>query len=494
MSKLYFIKERKTPNELKNLTKGTECEITEEILKELYECPGFFKKSVAFVGKYTLKNHDVIYSCPKYFDDSVITNAAKGSEKDIREISEHIKLILNVLLKLENKDPNIIGDCIFSPGEKKIRKNFVQKLSLSEFILKDYLNNGLYFEEQHLTNKQSYGKISWNRTVQKVIPYINDNNVVYLKLIRKYNTKNYNTLLSLIHASVIHHAYEFIKNFGGYKNITLPDVVPISEEELGKDEFVHLIRKHMLTVYSNREIFLLRALEAWCTKSVHYDRFVFGSTSFEMIWQNVGDSVWGNDRNTDSEKPLYSFFVDRNKYKYKDFYAGGESKIDTLRIIGNKEKPDIVAIFDSKYYVPLKERYNLQNGDLNGYPSNSDISKQVGYLRLKKEQYGTKPQYSNAFLLPRISDRLIDELGLPNQMKYGNWQNNLYNISGFATRGSYSENRDTSPVLLIHVDPTQLYELYLQNDGTSVPDEDIEKIAQEYAKSEDTLKKSSNKT
>ena len=242
----------------------------------------------------------------------------------------------------------------------------------------------------------------------------------------------------------------------------------------------------MLTAYSNREIFLLRALEAWCDKSIHYHRFVFGTTAFDRIWEAVNDFVWGNDDQKDSGNPVYTFY--NSEDDDKNCYAGGESRIDTMHIVRDKA----VAIFDSKYYVPREEICSLQQTDISGYPSNADISKQVGYLRLKKEQYGDIPniRYSNAFLLPKISEKLLDKLKLPQQ----NWQDKLYHISGYATRGTYDENkniRDTSPVLMIHVDPESLYKNFLHNDP--IGDTEIEEIVIAYNDAEKSIADNNNK-
>lgn len=472
----------------------------------------FKSGTVAFVGKYTLENEDTIYSCPKYYDSSIIAAiqkerpVSKGDEQEVQDIDypsekekikKHIRQILDILRKMQKQDANLEESAIFSPDEKQEESKVIDKISLAEFILDDYMNYGLYYDDHKVTGRQSRGKISWNRTIKKTEPFLDDDEVVYMNLIRKYNFKDYNNLMTRIHASVIHYSYEFMGNFGEYMNVVQPDVELLSDDDLRKPEIANYIANRMRTVFSNREIHLFRALEAWCGNSRYYSRFIYGSTSFHVVWERVNDEVWGDKNiNKNSGNPKYHYGEWKNKgtdglgnpqyeFKEEDFYNGkGESIIDTLRIVNFDTDADslkdqyCIVVFDSKYYV-IKD---MNKQEIFGYPSNVDISKQVGYINIIKQSEIIKQTgeaeilYSNAFLLPL--DEVIKKEVIQEKLHNDNGEVSMYKVLGYVTRGSFGDQEDLDPVLLIYCDPEQLYDYYLRD--KKVEDDEIKDIAYKY--------------
>ncbi len=446
----------------------------EKLPEELNEFSGRFCKGgkLTFVGKYVLNLNNrktVVYSCPKYIDKGTFENAKNGDVTARETIISHIELILNVLIKMKN---NIDSENIFSAWNNETNESVVEKISLAEYIMEDYLNHGLYYENQRITGRQPKGRISWNRTVRKITPYIDGDDVLYMTLIRKYKINDYSQLITKIHASVICYAHELIKHFGKFKNISLPETVLIKEEDLS--QFVGLIRQYLRSSFSNRDIFLFRALEAWCDKSTrHYERLIFGTTSFERVWQNVNDRVFGNKSEKDSDNPTYYFYLENGQTD--NFQGTGNSQVDTMYIDDKK-----VAVFDSKYYVLPK------------YPPNSDIAKQIGYLDQIRKDYPDDYQYSNSFLLPSFTKKYLSGIGRENfehlASDTDDWNEKWFNISGYAVRGKFkSDNRkntsdnqidEYSHVLVIHVDPDKVYEKYLKDEKISP--KEIEDILIKY--------------
>jgi len=451
--KVYFIQEQgKLPKELDDF--------------KSYFCKG---NKLAFVGKFVSKEDKiVVYSCPKYIDKGTFEKAQNGDETARKTIISHIELILNVLRKMERKKDNVNSENIFSAWNSETNENVVEKISLAEYIMEDYLNHGLYYENQKITGRQPKGRISWNRTVRKITPYIDGDDILYMKLIRKYKINDYSQLVTKIHASAVCYAYELIKHFGKFKNISLPETVPIKEKEL--PQCVGLIRQYMRSSFSNRDIFLFRALEAWCKSTRHYERLIFGTTSFELVWQNVNDRVFGNGNKSEknSNPPTYYFFPEGKEFF--TFDGTGNSRIDTIY---KNEKN--IAVFDSKYYV------------LPNYPANADIAKQIGYLDQIKKDFDDGYNYSNSFLMPAFTKKYLD--GIKSEigsnfypLASDNWREKWFNISGYVVRGSFKScnqsNDKFPPVLVIHVDPDKVYEKYLKD--AKISPKEIEDILIKY--------------
>ena len=423
----------------------------------------FFKgKTLAFVGKCSFdEGRTVVYSCPKYMDEITVNKANLPEENAERQtaretITSHINTIINVLIKLEKDDNYIDSENVFAIGSLQDNSAVVERLSVAEFLLRDYLNHGLYYESSHITGNQSRGRISWSRTIQKTRPYISDDNVIYTDLIRKYKISDFSQFITRIHASALRYAYDLIQNTGKYKSLILPDDIDmISADDLKKT--VPIVRKYLRCAVSNRDIFLFRTLEAWCGKSKHYDNVTFGTTAFDRVWEYTNDHVFGYcNVSKNSSPPEYSFFGEEKTETYK---GAGEAKIDTLYIDDNT-----AAVFDSKYYV-IK---SVHGSKIEGYPANADISKQVGYLNEIKKAY-VKQNYCNAFLLPAFTLNYLISKKLPenfNELASENW-NGLFNIAGKVCRGAFPSdnrsNRNNTPVLLIHIKPELLYDRLLNN-------------------------------
>ena len=433
------------------------------LMDELYRMDLFFKRdSVAFVGKALIgkKNNDgvVIYSLPKYADDSYFPLEADPGKQEY--LKKHTDTIIEVLLSLERKKEDIFSENVFAASNKEKKEDEVEKLSLAEYIINDYVNHGLYYEDKRVLGRQSKGKTAWGATIKKCQPFIDGDTAIYMKLMRKYRMQDYSKLITNIHASAVSYAYELLKDSKNYGGVIMPQMTRINEDDL--KALVPVVRNYMLTAVSNRDIFLFRALEAWCKKSFHYTNLVLGTTSFHLVWEAVNDGVFGNRADKESDNPEYHFFTGENEEN--SFKGTGTSIIDTIFV---EEKR--VSVFDSKYYVP--KRISDKDGAIEGYPANSDIAKQIGYLDIVEREYGKDISYCNALLLPAIP--VYFKSPLPEGTKC---TDRLFNISGYVTRGKYGKNEqnDDTPVLMIHVDPARVYERFLN--GAKISADQLDEI------------------
>ncbi len=394
-----------------------------QYIQDFKSKPGFIKKrGLAYVGIYTFENGQTVYCLPKYFHPYDPKNTEKNNRNQ-SDMIHHMKVIVDTIDKLRNENNAILkneeeetpGDFFpFGTQENRVKIN---RLSIARWILKDYLNNGIYKETKTYTGKNVHGKTLWEKTIKNTQPFIYDDEVVYPDLINRHRYNDINNIISVLHQNIVIQCAEYMNVLNEFKNISLPEPEIVFDKK-NMTQFIGLIQNKRLSMFLEREQQLMKAFEAWCSETRYYE-MIKGTTAFHIVWEAVNDRIWGNDDQKDSDNPVYSFFE-----APKDFYASGKSKIDTLHIVrsSDNEPPEIVAIFDSKYYVPKKE--NWQKNDIDGYPSNSDISKQVGYPRMKQEQYGKKSKvlYSNAFLLSKISDETIDNFHFPDQMKQQNWK------------------------------------------------------------------------
>lgn len=409
------------------------------------------KRTIVFVGMYTIKYHNeciTIYSMPKYFPKDRCTL------DHLVEVQSHIRKICEVVEKLRSEGKNFDDEeFLFDPYEQNVSKKSVNRFELAEYIIEDYLQYGLYVKDFTETRRGGIGKTNWGRTVAKIQPILQDTSPVYLDLMNRHHMIDENDLISVIHANVVNQCLDFlgplISNGMEY----------IDTEPLGEDlsTYSSTINARSTYVFKEREINLFKALEAWCACTRYYKNYA-GVTCFDRVWEWVNDSVWGNIKHPESESPIYHIAG-------WDYAGSGEAIPDTIRIEeyeGEKE----VFIYDSKYYT-INNIYNKDGQNIiNGFPANSDIVKQVAYLKLIKSQYKAKC-FFNLFLFPESYERCRKEDKEAFQIPPEKW----FTIVGYVKPGAFNlkldppdeENDEEEKVGLIFINPEKLYERFLKD-------------------------------
>jgi hypothetical protein len=303
--------------------------------------------------------------------------------------------------------------------------------------------------------KACTGRISWNATVKKTSPII-DRDVIYSDVIRYTYHADYDGLLTNLHAHIVGQCIVLLQSTGRFANLQPPECnMPFSEN---LKQYAKPIRQNLSAVFTDREVNLFKAMAAWCDISPNY-RELSATGCFQNVWEWVNDEVFGNQgsdqKNTDP--PEYVLFG--NCYK-----GTGEEKPDT--IYSNK-KYNIINIFDSKYYVPKFNGSDKKNMQVEGFPPNSDIAKQVGYYD-STTNANSGVRISNTFLVPLCS-QIIEQFGEDNFPR-----GKLYYDIGYVKKGkmkSLTENKNSNEknrhVNIMVVNPEKLYEKFLANEKIS---------------------------
>jgi hypothetical protein len=110
------------------------------------------------------------------------------------------------------------------------------------------------------------GRIAWNRTIMKTVPIIDNDEVAYVAPISIYVSRNDKILLSDIHRCAVKEAMDDLSDD------TATIVEPLYREEmLGHlKQYVSVIRNYQRFGFTERDIMLLRYLEAWCLYESNY--------------------------------------------------------------------------------------------------------------------------------------------------------------------------------------------------------------------------------
>lgn len=440
-------------------------------LPELYnERPDFFKKqALMLVGIYTMENGTMVYSFPKYM---------KIDLNNVRE--SDIKQLVTIAKVIEKAPTDDETQYKFDPYQYNTVKKLIDRISLAEIIITDYCQNGLYSEKHSLNGTFSKGKTLWGNTVRKSTPFISEDTPIYDSVRKRAVFEKSESLIVELHKRIVCECYEVVHKLNYTRSVRMPERSNIHGSNLRKYE--SYILSQLSSVFVQRDIELFKMLAAWCAQSSRNYRTIGCTTNFEDVWEVVNDAVWGNTnkQSNKSTNPVY-------RLRENSYIGKGDAQPDTIRAISNNGEYHII-IFDSKYYIPRRiEKVTNNNNEecfIIGYPANSDIVKQIAYLREirsfanshKNQQ--AEIQYHNYFLLPACSMFDITTLnsGFFENIGYvtcGEFEGLREILSGWGIAAAEPANNSSEDnrVGVIIVNPEMLYSAFLS--GIKISEDDL---------------------
>lgn len=463
----FFLQEGTSENEARSLLGENSLDIM------------FSKKRMVFVGT-VVSNDCTVYCYPKYIAK------LKDDEIDIADKKQHIvghlQLLNRVFRKLSNQNRNIEElVCNFNPAYIAGTSKKIDRYSLSKYIVDDYLKNGYFTTSTLVEGTSIKGRTHWAKTVAKIRPTINGGNVVYFKQIKQRWVNSPDELISTIHTNILYECLAEQHEFGNFSSLK---VAKPSARITDYATYIPALRSALDQVYADREVYLLRALITWCQecRSRHFVA-MGGTTNFQNVWEWVNDGVFGNAEDKNSSNPLYQLFGFNLRGK-------GEAKPDTLHCVVDDDNITI-DVFDAKYYVPQSVIFSSSassEGEVNGLPASSDVSKQIAYRYFIKmycdelNKASTPPKtihISNSFLIPAWNSEIIERFKEKDpsigtcpclkrrigEVSIGEFQglSYLFDISkaGVDKINTDYWNRDELKVQVFEVEPTLLYKEFL---------------------------------
>ena len=358
---------------------------------------------IKMVGSYMLSDGSVWYSFPKFYP--VDTNNPTSKDKDF------IDKVIKVIEKLRANGKNLFeGDRIFSPDVRSQSKRTVNIVELSKYIVKDYLQYGIYYRKEISYKSQGCGKNNWGKTIKKERPII-DVDVVYGRIWKKHTTIDMDNKISQIHIAIVCDAIKIYEKVHSNREIKAPIYdCTISMDRINEKGAISLLNEEILHVYSDREQAIIKAMIAWCGLTNNY-RYAGCTNCFQNVWEWINDEVFGNVKNTESDYPEYYIYDDVH---IEEYYRGkGQARPDTIYLDRNKTNGKLqLYVYDSKYYVP---QFDVDKSEVYHFPANSDILKQVEYLRRINRSLSNyikeEIEMKNIFLIPELTDEEMKNIG-----------------------------------------------------------------------------------
>lgn len=275
------------------------------------------------------------------------------------------------------------------------RRPELSALAIADWLIRDYLNAGIYRRLRERETLNGTGQLSWRRTIERVAPLLSLGRPVYVDAITRSAARDHEHFVSRLHKQVVEAASRTFGHLLGYAPVML-DHEPF--ELFGDMPTFSLsqarIRQEMREAFSDRAMQLLPMLLAWLSAvemTAKVDLALYGVKAFHPIWEEACSLILGNERDK------WQVHIPRPEWRSA---AGHVQKADTFR-------PDIVTrirsqgdehllIADAKYYQLSMPP------TLDGQPGVNDVAKQLWYERCLAAEARTRglARTYNVFVVP----------------------------------------------------------------------------------------------
>ncbi|MDM0451027.1 LlaJI family restriction endonuclease [Clostridium perfringens] len=362
-----------------------------------------------YVGLILVKNIPIFVK-PKY---SVSNN--KDTEL---ELLKNIIKLLNDFSEREKLDSSNIDSIEF---ESEIEENNL--ISIINFLLEDYIENGLYKNEVNSYELNGDGDIDWDKTIDEVDPLVINNQWVYTDLITKNSIIDTDRFITMLHAKIINQCMELL-NKTGLNNILKYNIEAIEkciDNIEDKDYIFYEIDKEITVQFSDRKRRVLKAIKSYLEQksgTEENDLLLYGTRNFKWIWEVICGYIFDNE-----------FIKDGSLSKYEKYgiespewtiYGDGIVSLDESTILKEKKNrltPDILKVTEyngQKYLLILDAKYYnviVEKGKIKGNPGIEDITKQYLYHSVLSNYMNREGidenNVINAFLFPSELDSYI---------------------------------------------------------------------------------------
>lgn len=254
------------------------------------------------------------------------------------------------------------------------------------WLIKDYINNGIYYNREKQYSDKYNGKIHWKKTLRNV-PMISNGNVIYDKLVAsKTNSTN----------DVISHTYKYCLK----KSIDRIGWLVKFEEKMmiqplySKLEMIYYVKKELSSTFDDIKRLRFKHMLA-ILESIDDDTFV--SSNFNYLIENyyyvfekmVDDLLFGIKG--ERKKKYYPF----GKWKLLDLdeFLSSNLRPDTI-FIKSINEDRVTYIIDAKMY-----QYGFTR-NIRDLPETSSMQKQITYGDFIKNYVDSLTKIRNVFILP----------------------------------------------------------------------------------------------
>jgi hypothetical protein len=317
------------------------------------------------------------------------------------------------------------------------------EVALADFLLLDYLNNGIWSYQNKYISADDTNEILWDYTVDQSIPVISKY-PYYFEVFSQSNEKISNTIVSRIHQwGIQYSAYRYADILD--LQINVDSLESINIEDLGDREFlIDMLSKELRVTFNDRDILLLKTLIELIrvgTTNNKQDYSLYGKNKFEHIWE---DALSYNFKN---EYKNFAKYISKPEWSDKGSGVITEKNTlrpDVIRWVKDSSR-SVVLIIDAKYYL---FEFNEIDKNAENNPGVGDIVKQYFY-----ELVLNRPTSSAPWL--EFNTTYVNILMYPGQ----NYKGRLMEHIGSVSLDNSVTNK---PIYNFHLNPFIIFENYIK--------------------------------
>lgn len=297
-------------------------------------------------------------------------------------------------------------------------------LAVMLFLMHDYYENSLYSNTEDIIEINGSGEILWDKTINETFTYLSNNKPYYPDLLTRKRIRNDTDYFKRLHECIL------TKVSNEMKSSELLELFEITEIELsdaeletfGDTEYIlYRLEKELSTQFNTRKQLVLKAIYSYLSNQGSLNDServsVFGSNSFNLVWERVCSSILDNKL----EMPLANLHLPIGQLHKR--YNPNDKLINiiekpywsfTVQKAKDTFKPDLITIkdtqfliFDAKYYTPI-----LTYGKIPEHqPGIESVAKQylyqLAYQPFISDHLFTK--VINCFLMPTEKEEVQDK-------------------------------------------------------------------------------------
>ncbi|MDF8372582.1 LlaJI family restriction endonuclease [Weissella paramesenteroides] len=310
---------------------------------------------------------------PKYMQQYFKKNS-DGSEDILDYVGFHLRNDeLNVMLPknsewTEHVSLDVISILIDSLRDNRAYKsgfdNTEVNISTSdlfvvvEWLIQDFRSNGI-LEVDHTQWNKNRGKIHWGRTIKKTTPFVQNDNLVLLNLIKRKHVSEFD-IVSKIHASVMEQIAErFGLLFHGFSfksrltHVNLNDISKLKR----------ILNKTYTNTNVRREKMLIRSLLTYLNLIyTNQSELSIVTTEFHVLFENSFKQFIGDQKELHNPEAIPDALWSIELPGQNPILAKNRQIPDSL-VVRIEQQQQYLDIYDTKYY-DLSYYKNIQHANM----------------------------------------------------------------------------------------------------------------------------------
>lgn len=248
------------------------------------------------------------------------------------------------------------------------------------WIIKDYLDNGFYYNREKVYSNSYSGKIEWKKTLRN-LPIYSGGNIIYDKLVTSRMSAS-NDMIAQIYKLCLKQS---INRIGWLYNYNLYVDV---QQLVSVTEMISIVRKELLNTFDDikriRFNHMLKILKNVDGDNVISSSSTYGIENYYYVFETMVDMFFDGIKD------------DKKKYNPNGYWKLNNQKekvASSLRPDTILKRNDATYILDAKMY-----QYGVTH-NTNDLPETQSIQKQITYGDFVYNNIGDK-NVRNAFILP----------------------------------------------------------------------------------------------